>query len=88
MLLYIAKGRLTVRGNIRNLSRDGMFIEYTKITCPIDLCVEVGFMAHENGITDEQRVRAYVIHQSNGGIGRSRPVIVVKATAGCGSNEM
>ena len=62
-------GQVTVRGKIRNLSRDGMFIETAAMFYPDHIPVEVGFVTHRNGMADEQRVRAYVIHRSNEGIG-------------------
>ena len=63
------QGRLVARGTIRNLSRDGMFVEYEEILCPLHRCVQVGFRARGKGSGTGQRMSAYVIHRSDKGMG-------------------
>lgn len=62
-------GKFTTRGRIRNLSRDGMFIECAPKICAANICVEVGFIEHGTEMADLQRVCGYVIHRSARGIG-------------------
>ena len=63
------KGQLAVRGKIRNLSWEGMFIETAPMICPAYVIVEVGLVACNNGVTVEQRLRAYAVHQTSEGVG-------------------
>lgn len=62
-------GTFTGRGRIRNLSRDGMFIECVPKICAANICVEVGFVEHGAEMVDMQRICGYVIHRSKHGIG-------------------
>ena len=71
VILYCCGG-VAGRGKIRNVSPDGMFIECAPTVCAAHVCVEVGFVAYRKSAMDGLRMRAYVIHRANEGIGVMR----------------
>jgi hypothetical protein len=58
-----------VNGRTRNISLEGMFVKVRGVRIPAQARLEVCFTTDNRGRSVEHRLPAYVVHQSDGGVG-------------------
>ncbi|WP_455234377.1 PilZ domain-containing protein [Thiogranum longum] len=58
-----------INGQTRNISLEGMFVAVKGVRIPPQARLEISFTAETQGRPVEHRLPAYVVHQSDGGVG-------------------
>lgn len=56
-------------GKTRNISLEGMFVDLQGVSIPPQARLEICFTAQTRGAATEHRLPAYVVHNSDAGIG-------------------
>jgi hypothetical protein len=59
----------TITGCTRDVSLEGMFVETPGVELPLEAELEVSFETETSGKRQQHNMPAYVVHDSNGGVG-------------------